>query len=426
MKYLKIFEEILEIMEKDYSGCNIKRDWSNGEYYKKLISQLNEKGELDRSRFKKIVDDYILDFKDNHILFNDNKSKNSSISIGFNVRRYEGALYVISTNQEKNLKIGTQIIELGNEPINEVAERFNRELMEQPNERQLWEKIIMKYKTITVMDDGKISKFNINEYPYEDIESKYECECIAHNTILLRYNDFMDYDLSQTLLSRYEQEIIESKNLIIDVRNNSGGSDSVFLGLLDYIFPENYILEEEYGNLTNVTERNYNNRMEMFNEYLIQYPNDEMAKKYVNELTKNKNKGFVSLDLGSDAFVIKGMKEEKKVVVLTDRYCGSSGESFVIFASYSPWVTTIGRPTYGVIDYSNVAEQNFEDGFSLYYPTSVYEGVSYGKGYDNVGVKPDIYIPWTPEHIKRDVDLEYALDFLNKDMGKDMGTFHLS
>jgi len=412
MKYFEIFEEIIDIMGKDYSGCEIKRDWGKPEHYRQLMKKAYETGELNRSRFKEIVDDYIFDYKDSHVWFSDNKLKNSSISIGFKVRRYEDILYVISTNQEKNLKVGALIIELDNVPIKEVAEKFHRELMGQPNERQLWEKIIMKFKTLTMVDDGKTSKVNINRYPNENKESKYECNHVADDTILLSYNDFENYGLSQELLANYGQEILSSKNIIIDVRVNAGGCDSVFFELLNYMFPENFSIEDEYSGLTNITERNYNNRMEMLSEYIEQNPNDEMLKRYVDELTINKNKGFVALDMDKATFVVKGSKEVKNVIVLTDRYCGSSGDSFVIFAAYSPWVTVIGRPTYGVIDYSNVAEQKFEDNFSLCYATSVNGGVKYGKGYDNVGVQPDIYIPWSPEHIEKDIDLEYVLEFL--------------
>ena len=129
MNYLEIFEEIIEIMENDYSGCDIKRNWSDGNYYRTLIKQLDENGVLDRNKFKEIVDDYILNFKDDHIVFYDNRLKNCSVDIGFKVRRYKDALYVISTDQEKNLKVGTQIIELDNMKINKAAEKFHRELM---------------------------------------------------------------------------------------------------------------------------------------------------------------------------------------------------------------------------------------------------------------------------------------------------------
>lgn len=412
MNYLSIFEEIVKVIENDYSGCEIKKNWGNAEYYRNLLKQACESDELDRKRFKEIVDDYLLDYKDNHIAFVDKKSVTTLTDIGFRVRRYEDKLYVISNTQEKNIEIGTAIIAIDNLSVKEAAEKFKRKLMDQPNERQLWERIIAKFKMITILENGKERQFNITMYPGENIKSDYKCNKLDENTILVSYNDFIDYGLSCKLIAEHRQELLASKNIIIDVRNNHGGSDSVYFELLNFIFPENYVIKEEYYNLTYMTERNYNNRMATLDEYLKQQPEDEFIKEFMNELIKNKNKGFVTLDIDKSDYVVKGTKEVKKVVVLTDRYCGSSGDSFVINAKHSPWVTQIGRPTYGVIDYSNQAEQKLEDEFSLYYPTSVNEAVNYGKWYDNVGVKPDIYIPWTPEHIYKDIDLEKAIEYL--------------
>lgn len=410
MVYFQIFDEIVNIMGNDYSGCRIKKDWGKPEHYRQIVKKTYEAGELNRKRFKEIVDDYLLDFMDHHVVFRDSRLKETAGSIGFKVRRFEDILYVISTDQEKNIKIGTQITELDNMPVKAAAEKFQRELLNQPNERQLWENIIIKCKSLTVIDENKTNKFYINRYPDKKKESKYECKKVNDNTILLTYNDFIDYQQSQELLAKHGEGISSSKNLIIDVRQNSGGYDMVFLNLLDYIFPENFSITDKYGALTNITERNYNNRMEMLSEFLKQNPDNEVLKKYIDELTINKNKGFTALEMDNSTYVVKGTREAKNVIVLTDRYCGSSGDNFAIIASHSPWVKLMGRPTYGVIDYSNVAEQKFKDGFSLFYPTSVYEGAMHGTGYDNIGVKPDIYIPWSPEHIEKDIDLEYAIE----------------
>jgi C-terminal processing protease CtpA/Prc len=270
MGYFQIFDEIVNIMKNDYSGCRIKKDWGKPEHYRQLMKKTYEAGELDRKRFKEIVDDYLLDFMDHHVVFRDSKLKETAGSIGFKVRRYEDVLYVISTDQEKNIKIGMQITELDDMLVKEAAEKFHRELLGQPNERQLWEDIIIKCETITVTKDGKINKFYINRYPDKNKESRYECKWVNDNTILLTYNDFMDYQQSQELLAKHGEEISSSKNLIVDIRQNSGGYDTVFLNLLDYIFPENFSITDKYGALTNITERNYNNRMEMLSEFLKQ------------------------------------------------------------------------------------------------------------------------------------------------------------
>jgi hypothetical protein len=63
----------------------------------------------------------------------------------------------------------------------------------------------------------------------------------------------------------------------------------------------------------------------------------------------------------------------------------------------------------GITDYSNVATKNWDDQFELWYPTSRISKIDRGEGLTGVGVLPDIYIPWTPEHIFEDVDLKMAL-----------------
>ena len=104
-----------------------------------------------------------------------------------------------------------------------------------------------------------------------------------------------------------------------------------------------------------------------------------------------------------------GRKEPERVFVITDERCGSSGDAFVEAMSFSPKVTVVGRPTSGITDYSNVNMVEFGD-FKLTYPTSRDTRIDHGKGLGQKGVSVDVYIPWKPENIGKDVELEYALD----------------
>ncbi|MGZ7153694.1 S41 family peptidase, partial [Streptococcus pyogenes] len=87
--------------------------------------------------------------------------------------------------------------------------------------------------------------------------------------------------------------------------------------------------------------------------------------------------------------------------------------NFVDIMRQMPKVTVIGRPTMGILDYSNCCVADFGD-YELLYPTSRSLAVDAGLGMTDKGVLPDIEIPWTPEHIERDVDLAVALDYLTK------------
>jgi len=75
-----------------------------------------------------------------------------------------------------------------------------------------------------------------------------------------------------------------------------------------------------------------------------------------------------------------------------------------------PKVTVLGRPTMGILDYSNCCVKDFGD-YKLLFPTSRDTRIDQGKGMNDRGVEPDILIPWTPEHLERDVDLEECLNY---------------
>lgn len=121
----------------------------------------------------------------------------------------------------------------------------------------------------------------------------------------------------------------------------------------------------------------------------------------------------MELDFGNDeSFAFKTRKGPDKVILLTDVYCGSSGDSFVEMCKHSSKVTVVGRPTLGLNDYANVAVMDWENKFELWYPTSKLTKVDEGKGMSGVGIQPDIYIPWTPTYIEEDVDMKKGLELL--------------
>ena len=74
-------------------------------------------------------------------------------------------------------------------------------------------------------------------------------------------------------------------------------------------------------------------------------------------------------------------------------------------------VTVIGRPTLGILDYSNCCKVDYDDYF-LMFPTSRWLAIDKGKGMTDKGVLPDIKVPWTPAHFKRDMDLDKCLELI--------------
>ena len=187
--------------------------------------------------------------------------------------------------------------------------------------------------------------------------------------------------------------------------------------LFEYLLPEEGVelADEEDHMLFNCTEDNATRVIADIDEGLKGIE-DEQAQVFLNffrrEWKKNSGKGFVQFNFDEivpDTF-IKGSKHPNSIIVLTDNRCGSSGDSFVELAKKSNKITVIGRATMGLNDYANLADKKWTEGFELMYPTSRLSRIDKGEGMTGVGIKPELYIPWTPEHIFEDKDMEKAIE----------------
>jgi len=206
------------------------------------------------------------------------------------------------------------------------------------------------------------------------------------------------------------------KNLIIDVRTNYGGNDEFYFPLLDYIFDYSVKFKDLFGPeekmYTNYTTRNCDLWIDELQDYLKQDLDEETREILYEEIESfqaNYGKGFQEVPEDSE-HTIKGTSSPEHVYVLTDYYCGSSGDTFVANVKKSNKVTVVGRPTMGIMNYFNVVTVDYGD-YEFVYSISKMTGENTfgGEG----GIEPDIYLQWTPEHLERDVDLEYVFSLID-------------
>lgn len=416
--YLKLFDEIVDIVHNDYSGCNDKKGWDNPAYFREKLEIMIVDNTINNRTFKEVVDDYLCDLKDRHIfLVAQISGDTQEFSNGFTAYRYENCLYVVKTFQENTLEAGDIILALDNIPILSVKEKFKRYLDENTSERENWKPIIKKFNTCTVKKKGgSIVEFTLGRYKPINPSPEYSFKELSEEISFLKFTNFANEDVIHSLIAENKESIQNSRFLIVDVRGNGGGSDSSYLPLLKYIFKDTLMLSDVLKNdsqSTNYTERNCRTRINDFKEYLkTNLPPETitMVNSLIKNYTDNYGKGFI-LDKEWE-FKIEGLSTPEKVYVITDSWCGSSGDAFVETCSYSDKVTIVGRPTMGITDYSNLCHFKLNDYFTFMYPTSRVNKIDHGKGLTGKGVPVDIYIPWTPEHLSRDVDLDYVLDHI--------------
>lgn len=415
-----IFKEIIHILQNDYAGCKDKKGWDNPEHFLAKIESLEKENELTDEIFTEVVEDYLIDFNDQHIFFTNLRAqKRGEKAPGFRVRRYEDKLYVTEVSEETRLEAGMAFSSLGGLSIAELSEKHSRLLKETHPERENWNKILQRYSYGELENkDGNASTFSFRHFEKKPYKPEYSVKN-WRGTLWMKLTDFADPDAIVALVESNKTELENAESWIIDVRSNRGGSDMSFYPLLPYLMPEEGVdLAANTGAdmIFNTSEANAERVQKMLAAQLEETDVEEartFLKIIQREWDKNKGKGFVAFDFSDllgDLFV-KGKPTPNKVAVLINDNCGSSGESFVEVCKRSSKVTVIGRPTMGLTDYGNLTCKTWGDSFELWYPTSALSrsDENYLPG---SGIKPHFYIPWTPEHLVRDVDAEKALELL--------------
>lgn len=424
--YSEIFNEIVDIVHSDYAGYEEKQDWDEPEYYREEIKKLEGQQELTPQKFTEIVDDYLISFQDRHMYFNFEGSDNVKTSTrGFRTRRYKDVLYVIETFEENRFPKGSKIVAIDDRTINQVIASNPSSLRGTSAEREDWSHIINKSSFVTIENEnGEHIKFGLKDYEPVSKKKEHTLEVINEGTLVITLPSFADVDSTLDFVKNQDAKIKKCTNLIIDVRNNNGGNGQAISTLVPYIFPS----DEHPSTEGELREFNYTNRnSDLFIQLCQNFRKDIKDQETLDVLDfaeeqckKYRGQGFVALDF-SDSLKDKASKFEgtdfpKKVVVMTDVYCASAAEYFVEMSMSSSKVTVIGRSTMGVNDYSDLVIKKWADMFSLYYPISRRVQKTLNHPLHGKGIQPDRYIPWTPEHIYKDIDLLYALEILKEEV----------
>lgn len=411
--YLSIFDEVVEIIENDYAGKDEKIAWGKPEKFRNLLNAHIASNSLNDEVFYDLVEDYLADYKDGHIIWlaNARVSKNC----GFKVRRFENALYVTEVLVEAvEVNKGWRIVEIDGVDIEAIGKEKLSKLKSNITERQRWNGVISNASTLTFqLANGEKFKYTVKDYTVGRKEPKYEMRMLKNNILYMRFEDFADPDAIAELVKYNKHLIDETPYWIIDVRNNAGGMDYSYYPLLPYIFSAGEKRKEDILYYL-MTERNCDTRIALLNAYSANLESKDEIEKDIRMMEENRGRGFVRIESESNgemAFFNETKLNPKHIVIMSDTYCGSSGDQFIYEAKGAKKVTVIGRATAGVLDYSNLTSVTFSDAFQLMYPISKRENVINNSLTYN-GIEPDIYLPWTPENINDDLDLKEALKII--------------
>lgn len=420
MTKLEIFDEVVNIMRYDSSTCKDITGGNVDEYRVKI------KDEMTDFEFLYVMQSYLASFGiKGHINF---YQTSANLNLEFKVQRYQDTLYVTDVAKNASLKKGNKIIEVDGIPVKDFALNHKEFMYGEIEERQAygWQRLLKFCTFITVeAENGTLQTIPVKLDGEWEEKERYFCKELAENVVYMRLADFDDEECIQKMYADNEDLMTKSRYLVIDVRGNSGGSISSFFPLMKYCLPVGKTINElglKLSNVeTNYTERNCNSRLELIEQYRqMELPEEtvQMLNAMESELKKYKGKGFIEDSQEMD-FPFVGEDGVEHVYIITDENCASSGDAFIEIMSVCPKITVIGRPTMGIQDYSSVCEVPLGD-FLFVYPTTRLTAIDKGIMQTKNGVPVDVYIPWTPEFLTRDVDLEMAMNLIKKRENKNI------
>lgn len=234
--------------------------------------------------------------------------------------------------------------------------------------------------------------------------SSPKCYELSENTMILKIPSF-NSDQTEMINNEIEQnkeKILSHKNLIIDLRNNGGGSDISWKELIPLIYT-NPIKNIWVEYLSTDLNRKHLLQNTSFLQRLF-------LRGYIKKLEANEGKFVVR----GDSVYIKKLDEvlpnPQHVIVVVDESCGSSTEEFLLCAQQSSKVKIYGKQTFGSLDVSNVRSATSPDAcFSLNYCVTRTLRPK-AQRIDDIGITPDIEIN---DSISRQKWIEYILQELD-------------
>lgn len=263
------------------------------------------------------------------------------------------------------------------------------------------------YVLMTGKNNLQIGNFSLSRlYPKIEDEPKYVkyfkllnenqpyIEKLNETTLYLRIPSFEGSHKKNidSILTVNREKIISTKNLIIDIRNNGGGSDESYSAIIPFLYT-NPIKTVGVEFLS--TKLNNQRMLDFINksEYGFDDESKKWAKKAYDKLETrlgqfvNLNKHIVSEDKKDTIYPFP-----QNVGVIINEANGSTAEQFLLEAKQSKKVKLFGVTTFGSLDISNMYFvespcKEFQLGYSLSRSMRIPSFTI-----DERGIQPDYYL----------------------------------
>lgn len=248
---------------------------------------------------------------------------------------------------------------------------------------------------------GKWKKINDYQYPYlshiSTFNRKVSSKIISDSCFLISIPvcNKTNSDMVDSVVKANKRLIENSKTLIIDIRNNLGGTTKTYYPLLPFIYTNPIKTVDGYLYCSPGFIKNQETDLSLYRQKANPDTNEiAILSKSIDEMKANKG-GF--LFISGTAIKYDSIKINPKNVALIINYGSASAAELMILAfRQSDKVKIFGETSEGAVDYLDYYSQKTPSKKYLLYIPGTKRGLSVNEPkFDEKGINPDIKIPDT-------------------------------
>lgn len=412
--YIDLYRRVAQKVKLDYAAYDVREDRDCTTKFIDELSFYVMHSVVSDVRFAHIVSKYLACFEDPHLRLHVNHSLSpyKCYDYGVALRRLGDNLYV-ETSMHPQLRRGDRIVSAEYHSIPELASMSSPSLFGTDAEREAWEDIFHFCNVVSIEREGTVLKnIKLEKGIFLGSPETNEVHIASDGIACVTLRRIESASAIERFVSDHSQALTNARGVIVDLRNCTGQCDEALEFLAPLVATPDMKVADflESSCLMNYSESNCN----LLKELLSPNAGSPWAREILKEVEENRGKGLMPFDCALPDELNRSISPlgENPAVVLTDSRCAGTAETLAEIGKASERCILAGRNSrgsFGTLFPINVA---IDERFSLEYPLACFSDDALSRHGSVCGIDVDMHIPWTTDHLSRDVDIEKALSIL--------------
>jgi hypothetical protein len=222
---------------------------------------------------------------------------------------------------------------------------------------------------------------------------------LSDSTLYLQIGTFAEWNAMpiDSMVAAHQNHLETMPNLIIDIRNNGGGSSFSFMPLMPYIYTDPIHIS---GSDVLATPQNTTAWEVLLDNPFIPEEMKPALESFIENMRSNPGQ-LIPASPDTIVTLESVTPYPRNIVVLYNGNSASASEIFIQAARQSSKVTLMGENSAGILDYADMRNAGFSClPYELAYATTRSRAIDLGKGIDNVGIPPDVHLAEDQDWVK--------------------------